>query len=194
MNWRNRNILIFILILISSILCANIFAQETDSTLAARSVNKGAVLNTNDVREILIDSNPQDAYVFHNDSLVGSTPLFIPSEFQNLTLKKLGYENYSFKLNNNSNTEKISLKFNGFQKEESFFENDIFKILTAGILVFGGTTAYFKLKADKNFDEYEFSGDSKFLDETRKYDLISGITFGALQINFGLLLYYFLTE
>ena len=86
------------------------------------------------------------------------------------------------------------LNFVGFEKEKSFYEKDIFKILTAGIVVLGATTAYFKLEADNKFKEYENSGNNNLLDETRKYDLISGITFAALQINFGLLLYYFLIE
>ena len=86
------------------------------------------------------------------------------------------------------------MKFNDESREESFFEKDIFKVLTAGIVVLGGATAYFKIKADNKFEEFEFSGNGKLLDETRKYDLISGITFTALQINFGLLLYYFLIE
>ena len=120
--------------------------------------------------------------------LVGSNSIEINKS------KNFGYEDYNLSINKSSRSENVSLKFNSFQREESFFERDIFKILTAGIIVLGGTTAYFKLKADNKFDEYEFSGESKYLDETRKYDLISGITFGALQINFGLLLYYFLTE
>jgi hypothetical protein len=87
-----------------------------------------------------------------------------------------------------------SMNFNGENLEKSFIEKNIFKILTAGIIVLGGTTAYFKLKADDKYEEYVFSGDPELLNDTRKYDLISGITFVALQITFGLLLYFFLTD
>jgi hypothetical protein len=38
------------------------------------------------------------------------------------------------------------------------------------------------------------TGNDDYLRQTRRYDLISGITFGAVQVNFGLLLYYFLKE
>ena len=79
-------------------------------------------------------------------------------------------------------------------EEKNFFETDIFKILTAGIIVLGATTAYFKLEADAKYEEYQYSGNSELLDDIRKYDLISAITFTALQINFGLLLYFFLSE
>lgn len=194
MIWQSKYFFIIIFILISRGVSYKTYAQINDSTLSNLSFEKPTNLNPHIVKEILLDSHPQDAYVFYNDSLIGSTPMFTSAEFKSFTLKKTGYENYLLEINKNFAGEKIFLKFNGFQREESFFERDIFKILTAGILVFGGATAYFKLKADKKFDEYEFTGDNKFLDETRKYDLISGITFGALQINFGLLIYYFLTE
>ena len=46
----------------------------------------------------------------------------------------------------------------------------------------------------KKFDEYQIVGDPALLDQTDKYDLISGITFTALQINFGLIIYLFLTD
>lgn len=144
--------------------------------------------------KILLNSNPQDAYVFFNDSLIGYTPIFLSSKNQNITLKKNGYNNINISFDEIGTGKIFQLEYNGQQKEKTFFEKDIFKILTAGIVVLGGATAYFKLKADNKFEDYEFSGDPKSLDETRKYDLISGITFTALQINFGLLLYYFLIE
>ena len=82
----------------------------------------------------------------------------------------------------------------GIQNGKSFYEKGLFKYLIGGLVVLGGTTAYFKLEADKKFEEYQLTGSNNLLDETRRYDLISGITFGALQINFGILLYYFLSE
>jgi hypothetical protein len=144
--------------------------------------------------EILLNSNPQDAYVFWNDSLIGNTPLFIKSRFQNLKLVKNGYDDLYLSFNDIIPGKIYSMNFNGENLEKSFIERNIFKILTAGIIVLGGTTAYFKLKADDKYEEYIFSGDPELLNDTRKYDLISGITFVALQITFGLLLYFFLTD
>jgi hypothetical protein len=85
-------------------------------------------------------------------------------------------------------------EFIGEVEKVSFYERSLFKYLLAGIVVLGGTTAYFKLKADEKFDAYEITGDQELLDETERYDLISGITFTALQINFGVLIYFFLNE
>ena len=183
--------LIFILIFVSgkSFPQTNILRVETNIILG--SINTDS---TTAVEEVLLNSSPQDAYVFYNDSLIGNTPLFVQNSFRNLTLRKSGYDDINILFDDITPSKIFPMIYNGQEKEKSFFEKDIFKILTAGIIVLGGTTAYFKLKADNKFEEYEFSGNSNLLDDTRKYDLISGITFTALQINFGLLLYYFLTE
>ncbi len=61
-------------------------------------------------------------------------------------------------------------------------------------MVLGAVTAYFKLKADDKFDEYKYSGDKKFLDETNRFDTISGISLALFQINFGYIIYRFLAE
>ena len=177
------------------VLSLEIFAQETNSTLL-NSINLDSLKSDLIIpeKEVLLNSSPQDAYVFYKDSLIGNTPLFVQKSFSKLTLRKSGYDDTSILFDNIVPGKTVPMNFNGQEKEKSFFEKDIFKILTAGIVVLGGTTAYFKLKADNKFEEYEFSGNSELLDETRKYDLISGITFTALQINFGLLLYYFLIE
>jgi hypothetical protein len=134
--------------------------------------------------------------VFSNDSLIGYTPLHLANNYSNLQLKKPGYESRLISLEEyENNPDKIgTLDFIGKIKGASFYERDLFKILLAGIVVLGGTTAYFKLKADEKFEEYEITGDQALLDQTEKYDLISGITFTALQINFGVLIFFFLND
>ena len=62
------------------------------------------------------------------------------------------------------------------------------------MVALGATTAFFKLKADNRYDEYRQSGDPSLLDQTNRLDLVSGITFVALQINFGLIIYFFLVD
>ena len=192
---KSRNNVFLILIIMFEVLSLEIFAQETNSTLL-NSSNLDSLKSELIVleKEVLLNSSPQDAYVFYKDSLIGNTPLFVQKSFSKLTLRKSGYDDTSILFDNIVPRKSVPMNFNGQEKEKSFFEKDIFKILTAGIVVLGGTTAYFKLKADNKFEEYEFSGNGELLDDTRKYDLISGITFTALQINFGLLLYYFLIE
>ena len=97
-------------------------------------------------------------------------------------------------LNEKLNNIKIDLKYTGENNGKKFYEKDIFKVLIAGIVVLGGSTAYFKLKADNRYETYQATGEQSYLDQTNKFDLISGISMGALQINFGILIYYFLTD
>jgi len=184
-------ILIFTLIFAYGKSIAQTSNLRTQTKIMLDSINTDSTIA---IKEVLLNSSPQDAYVFCRDSLIGNTPLFVQSSFRNLTLRKNGYDDINILWSDITPGKVILMNYNGQEKEKSFFQKDIFKILTAGIVVLGGTTAYFKLKADNKFEEYEFSGNSNLLDDTRKYDLISGITFTALQINFGLLLYYFLIE
>ncbi|MCS7053084.1 MAG: hypothetical protein NZM09_05060 [Ignavibacterium sp.] len=79
-------------------------------------------------------------------------------------------------------------------KKEKFVDSHLFKIFTVTSIVLGGVTAYYKIKADKLFDEYLSSRDKSKLDQTKKYDLISGITLAAFQINFSYILLRFLLE
>ena len=44
-------------------------------------------------KKVLLNTEPQDAYVFNNDSLIGYTPLLIPMELNNIRLEKNGFEN-----------------------------------------------------------------------------------------------------
>jgi hypothetical protein len=155
-------------------------------------------LNYNFRSDAYIQTQPEDAAVTRNDSLLGYTPLFIPNDYRSLTLSKPGYKDKIISLNQIPRNNPISLNFIGESaldgEKESFFEKDIFKYLVGGIVVLGGTTAYFKLKADNKFEEYQITGNQALHDEIDRYDLISGITFTALQINFGILIYYFLID
>ena len=144
--------------------------------------------------ELLLRTEPDDAYVYSGDSLIGHTPLFLPPGLNKVKLTKPGYENNEVDLSTYNGNEKINLKFTGKEVPESFFKSTLFKVLIGGITALGAVTAYFKIKADNRFEEYQRSGDKKLLDKTHTYDLISGISFAALQVNFGLLLYYFLSD
>lgn len=90
--------------------------------------------------------------------------------------------------------EELNLNIPNPIKKEKFVDSNLFRILTGTAIILGGVTAYYKIKADKIFDEYIFSRDKNKLDQTRKYDLISGITLTAFQINFGYILLRFLME
>lgn len=144
--------------------------------------------------ELLLRTEPDDAYVYSGDSLIGHTPLFLPTGLSKVKLTKPGYENNEVDLSSYKGNEKINLKFTGKEVQESFFKSTMFKVLLGGITALGAVTAYFKIKADNRFDEYQLTGNKEMLDKTHTYDLISGISFAALQINFGLLIYYFLND
>lgn len=145
-------------------------------------------------KKVYLDSSPQDAYVFEKDSLLGNTPLFIGNYSNELKLTKPGYEDKIINKNQFIENNLVSLKFIGDKKEKSFFYSTEFQILAGSALVLGGLSAYYKLKADDAFDDYQFTGDKAMLDKTNDFDVVSGITFTALQINFGYILYRFLTE
>lgn len=145
-------------------------------------------------KKVYLNSNPQDAFVFMQDSLIGSTPLFLDIASQGLTLKKPGYSDVNVSDTFKSDDINIDLQFIGKQKQEKFISTTAFKILAGTAVALGAVTAYFKLKADDKFDQYRFTGEQDFLDQTRRYDLISGITFSVMQLNFGFILYKFLTE
>lgn len=191
----NKKIYFLIIVCVIASFTNYNYAQRTEYKFS--SLNKIDSLNLNaysSPNDILLNSNPQDVYVFYKDSLIGNTPLFLPNSFSELTLKKYGFDSLVVSGSQIAPGKIFTLKSSNKPMMQRFYEKDIFKILTAGIVILGGTTAYFKLKADNKFDAYQFSGDDSLLSETRKYDLISGITFTALQLNFGLLLYYFLVE
>lgn len=143
---------------------------------------------------ILFNTDPQDVSVFENDSLIGFTPLLIKSIDKNLILKKPDYTSSATSFSEIALGGKPVLQFVGYKEKEDFYETTWFKVLVSTAIALGATTAYYKLEADKKFDEYQITGDPALLDQTDKYDVISGVTFVALQINFGLILYLFLAD
>lgn len=143
---------------------------------------------------ILLNTEPPDAEVIINNSVEGRTPLILNNNYENLLIRKKGYSEKKIKLSGLRAGDIIHLDYIGVDNDKSFFQKDIFKILMGSIIVLGGTSAYFKIRADDKFEEYQVTGEGELLDKTRKYDLISGIIFGALQINFGILIYHFLVE
>lgn len=168
-------------------------ANKLEDTLRIDDCND-LTLNYNFIDKILLDSNPQNVYVKESDSLIGFTPLLLDENFQTLLLQKPGYADEIISNQEVSAGVKPELEFTGQIKGESFYESTLFKVLIGTAIALGATTAYYKLEADKNFDDYQVTGDPAALEQTDKYDLISGITFVALQIDFGLILYLFLTD
>lgn len=144
--------------------------------------------------KILLDTEPQNVYVFDSDSLIGFTPLLIDEGINSLVIRKPGYSEKLVSGQEVKTGIKPEMQFTGQIKDESFYGSTLFKLLVGTALALGAATAYYKLEADKKFDEYQTTGNPEAMKQTDKYDLISGITFVAMQIDFGFILYQFLSE
>lgn len=141
----------------------------------------------------ILKTEPSNVAVYNNEKIIGYTPLRLIKNYNKITLNKPGYE--SLTINSNEISDKmIKLELKNTMEEKMFYEKNIFGILIGSALLLGGTSAYYKIQADNKFDEYKITGNPETLQQTRNYDLISGITLGVLQINFGLLIYYFLVD
>jgi PEGA domain-containing protein len=144
--------------------------------------------------QIYLDSSPQDSRVYSGDSLLGNTPLLLDKSFTELSLKKRKYKNKIFSLNETQKGKPIELDFTGEEKNGTFVGSNLFWTLVGSAVALGSTAVYYKIKADKNYDKYLEFGDKAYLDKTDRQDLISGISFGTLQLNLGALIYFVLTE
>ncbi len=175
----------------------NIKVKENSNRWNAKSFSESFQLDSCETKqqnfsflsETLIDSDPQDAQVSVGDSVLGYTPLFLPYNFDRIVLRKSGYAEKEILIDQRISKINITLDFIGEVKKESFLDKSISKILFGSMIALGATSAYYKIKADNNYDEYLRTGDVKYKDKTSQYDLISGITFGLTQINFGYLIY-----
>jgi len=144
--------------------------------------------------KVLLNTEPQDVYVFNNDSLIGYTPLLIPMELNNIRLEKNGFESKIISYSDFGINNPVKLNFTGEYDDVNFFDKTLFKVLMGTMVALGVTTAYLKLKADDKFSEYKITGDPDLLEQTNKLDTLSAITFVALQINFGTIIYLFLVD
>ena len=169
-------------------------AKRISDSLNIADCSRPKYITLNFNKGFYLQTDPQDVSVYSKDSLIGFTPIFVPEYFNSLELKKPHYKDKILYSNKISPDEIVKLNYIGIPNGKSFFKKNLFKILMGGIIVLGSATAYFKLKADNRFSQYQDTGNDYYLTQTRKFDLISGITMGALEINLGVLLYYFLND
>jgi len=144
--------------------------------------------------KVLLNTEPQDVYVFSNDSLIGYTPLLIPMELNDIRLEKKGFESKIISYSDFGMNKPVKLNYTGEYDDGNFFDKTLFKILIGTMVALGVTTAYLKLEADDKFAEYKITGDPALLEQTNKLDTLSAVTFVALQINFGAIIYLFLVD
>ena len=198
---KNKIILIAVYIFLLYLPTMDLYAQNNDSLTIDYNY---------------INSIPQNASVYLNDNLAGKTPfrflndVFDTSNAAAVTIKLEGYIDYSFNvtkadlpLNKTINlvpVNKLSLKEN---KQVEINSNDYFKsprkvvpivvtsVITAGS---GVLSYYFKKIANDRYDEYLATGNQKKFDETKKYDLYSGLCLAAFQIGLAVFIYFLLID
>lgn len=144
--------------------------------------------------KIYFTTNPSNVWLYNNDTIVGYTPSYIPGDLRNLTLYKPKYETKTIDLVNINKNISADLKQSIFEDDKEFPDTPLFKVLIGSAIALGATAAYYKIQADDSFEQYENTGNQKYLDDTDKFDIYSGIAFTALQVNFGALIYFFLTD
>ena len=169
------------------------FSEKQNSKIFSSENDDNSIYWINAKNKIYLNSNPPNAKVFLQDSLLGFTPIYLSMEIPQVKIEKENFKSILFNLSKSEN-EIINLEYTGPLKKESFLKTNLFKILLGSAVVLGGSAAYFKLKADDEFKKYEATNDTQYLNRTDNYDTISGISLGALQINFGVLVYYFLSD
>jgi PEGA domain len=196
-----KNKIISVIIFLVSFSAAELYAQQRDSLTIDYNY---------------INSVPQNAKVYLNESLAGETPFrFVNRDMDTskglvITIKLEGYIDYSFnvteadlplnKIVNLVPVNKLTIREN---KQVEVNDNNYFKsprkvvpivvssVITAGS---GVLSYYFKKLANDRYDEYLATGDQKKFDQTKKYDLYSGLFLAAFQIGFAALIYFLLID
>ena len=145
-------------------------------------------------KKIFIDSQPQNASIIVNGTTIGYTPKFIDAVPRNSLQLQKGSSIREVNFNSLFENKIQVIDFKPGIKTQSFTDSPWFKVLLGSATALGASAAYFKLKADKKYDNYLINKDRSTLDEVDRFDLYSGIALGLLQVNIGYLIYKFLTD
>jgi hypothetical protein len=199
----NRNKILYTLVVILTVCFGanDSFAQQEDSLKIDYNY---------------INSIPQNARVYLNDSLAGETPFRFVKPLQdsaqniNVTLKLKGYVDYSFKISKSEMTvnktitlvpnSKLSLNNTNPVEENTvnFFKTPrkIVPIVISSVVAAGSgvLSYYYKKLANEKYDEYLATGNRDKFDQTKKYDLYSGIFLAAFQVGLAVFLYFLLID
>jgi len=141
---------------------------------------------------VKLSTIPSDTYVFKADTLLGHAPMYLPDNFGELTISKSYYIPRVVESNMINNNQPIELEFVGKDDKEYFADSKWFKILIGSAVVLGASSAYLKIQADQTYEQYLQDKDKELLKKTEKLDQASAVTFGLLQVNFGVLIYNFI--
>lgn len=156
-------------------------------------INEGVFKEFKFSKKILLETEPANAMVISKHDTLGNTPIFVNENRMDLVLQKENFLTKKVRVID-KNTKIILEPINTTGVTVSFIKSNEFKFLLGSLVTLGTVAAYYKTKADDSFTLYQDTNDEKYLRSTKKFDLISGISFGLLQINFGYLIYSILIE
>jgi hypothetical protein len=158
-----------------------------------------------------INSSPQNAHVYLDDKLIGSTPLFYMWEDslfpKSLMIKMKGYIDYTDNIPNslliNKTYKLVPQKGNSVEnpvKEDksTYFSKPrkVIPIVISSLFAAGaGVSAYyFKTLSAENRDAYELYRDPAALDRKEKYDTYAAISIILFQAGLGILAYFLFVD
>jgi hypothetical protein len=154
-----------------------------------------------------INSDPFNAKVFNNDTLIGSTPLRLSREFPlsgELLFKKEQYIDEIYRLSPIDTSGRIFVKLKEnrygqtnpitFKNKETNFktERNILAIgsLGVGTLISAVSAIYFKNQANNSYDAYKHTFTQSDLDNSNRNDVYSLISLIVMQGAIGGLIYF----
>lgn len=156
--------------------------------------NDELILTYNFKSQVLLNTKPQDVYVFEKDSLIGFTPILLKEGYVDLKLEKPDYKSIYVTQNEISDDKIPELQFTGQPTDQQFYGSIMFYTLLGTAIALGVTTAYNKLKADDLYEEYKITGDKGLIDNIEHYDDQSAWTLIATELCIGAIIYFFLAE
>lgn len=175
-----------------------LFAQDCKANVEIRTNNNNAVIFIDSILvgkgKVNLELTRSNHSLLIRESLTtwGQSPLKDSLKIDDCNKNYI----FTYELKNSglSLNKEIPFESGYSNRGESFFSSGTFKLLLGSAVVLGGIAAYYKIQADKKYDDYLRSKNESLLNEVNRLDLYSGISFGLLQINFGYLIYKFLTE
>jgi hypothetical protein len=169
-------------------------AQRIIDTIIVNNSSETFNRNYRFKNSVLLKTNPQNVYIYHNDSLYAFSPAKLDVSLNTVKLLKTNFRSKFVELADIKPEIPVALEFTGTNKKEHFVDSPWFTVLLSSTVLFGATAVYYKIQADQKYDRYKISMDRNLLKDIDRYDLYSGIAFGLLQFNFGYLIYEFLFE
>ena len=147
-----------------------------------------------------IITEPFNAMVYKNDSLIGKTPLSIDDLRRGAKIKfKLdGYRDSTIINSSQEFLPKVflqRLQIPDGKRGSVFLDSDgsdklLPVYITGGTAIISGiTAAYCKIQADKFYKEYQITKNKQSLDRVKRLDAVSGISLAVSQVSIAILSY-----